>query len=143
VLPYLPTTNQPNGMATSKKVSTDTSVSSKLKDHSQNSNLESFACFWLDQSVDSTQDNRETHQALRQVINHLRTFNGSDTCEQCIREITEEKVVLIVSGMLGSKIVPRLHDLPQLSTCYVFCQNKESNEKWAKKYSKVRYFRNI
>ena len=127
-------------MATSKQVSSDASVSSKTKDHSQKSNLESFACFWLDQSVDSTQDNRETHQELRQVINHLRIFNDSDACEQCIREITQEKVVLIVSGMLGSKIIPRIHDLPQLSTCYVFCQNKQNNEKWAKNYAKVSHF---
>jgi hypothetical protein len=102
------------------------------------SNLETFACLWLDQNVNSTEDNRETQQEIQQVINHLRTFDNLDECEQHIRQISEEKVVLIVSGSLGKQIVPRLHNLPQVSACYVFCQDKKANEPWASKYSKVR-----
>jgi hypothetical protein len=104
------------------------------------SNLESFACLWLDQNVDSTQDNRDTQKELRQVINHLRTFDNSDECEQYIRQITKEKVVLIVSGSLGRQIVPRLHDLPQFSAFYVFCQDKKANEQWTNKFHKVMCF---
>ncbi len=107
------------------------------------SNLESFACLWLDQNVNSTQDNRDTLQELRQVINHLRTFNDSDECEQYIRQITKEKVVLIVSGALGRQVVPRLHDLPQFSACYVYCQDKKANEQWANKFPKVIVYRNL
>jgi hypothetical protein len=127
-------------MATSKKQSSNVSSASKLNDHSKGSNLELFACLWLDQSVDSTQDNRDTQKELRQVINHLRTFDNSDECEQYIQQITQEKVVLIVSGSLGRQVVPRLHDLPQFSACYVFCQDKKANEQWANKYHKVKYF---
>ena len=76
---------------------------------------------------------------LRQVINHLRTFEDNDKCEQYIRQISEEKVVLIVSGAFGRQIVPRLHDLPQFSACYVFCQDKKANEQWANKYQKVKF----
>jgi len=101
------------------------------------SNLESVACLWLDQDVNSTEENRETLQELRQVINHLRTFNNSDQCEQYVQQITHEKVVLIVSGSLGRHIVPRLHSLTQFSACYVFCRDKEANEQWASKYHKV------
>ncbi|CAF5133542.1 unnamed protein product, partial [Rotaria magnacalcarata] len=61
------------------------------------SNLESFACLWLDRSVNSTEDNIQTQKELRQVINHLRTFDNISECEQCIRQITKEKVVLIVA----------------------------------------------
>ncbi len=107
---------------------------------SSNPNLESFACLWLDQNVNSTDDNRETQQELRQVINYLRTFDKSDKCEQYIRQITHEKVVLIVSGSLGQQVVPRLHSLPQFSACYVFCGDKQANEQWAKQYSKVTIF---
>ncbi len=101
------------------------------------SNLESVACLWLDQDVNSTEDNRETLQELRQIINHLRTFNNSDQCEQYVQQITHEKVILIVSGSLGRHIVPRLHSLTQFSACYVFCRDKEANEQWANKYHKV------
>ena len=130
-------------MATSKKVSSNASVSEKSKNVPSSSNLESFACLWLDQNVDSTQDNRDTEQELRQVINHLRLFNDTDACEQYIHEISQEKVVLIVSGMFGRQVVPRLHDLPQFSACYVFCQDKKSNEQWAKNYPKVKLMRMV
>jgi hypothetical protein len=102
------------------------------------SNLESFTCLWLDRTVNSAEDNIETQKELRQIINDLRTFENIDKCEQYIRQITEEKVVLIVSGGFGQQIVPRLHDLPQFSACYVFCQNKKLNEEWAKNYHKVK-----
>ncbi|CAF2742817.1 unnamed protein product [Rotaria sp. Silwood2] len=124
-------------MAASKNQSTKISSPAKSVDQSINSNLESFACLWLDQNVNSTEDNIQTQKELRQVINHLRTFDNSDQCEQYIRQITKEKVVLIVSGSLGRQCVPRLHDLPQFSACYVFCQDRKANEQWANKYHKV------
>jgi hypothetical protein len=102
------------------------------------SNLESFICLWLDKTVNTSEDNIETQKDLRQIINDLRTFDNSDQCEQYIRQITEEKVVLIVSGAFGRQIVPRLHNLPQFSACYVFCQDKKANEEWASKYHKVK-----
>ncbi|CAF3803349.1 unnamed protein product [Rotaria sp. Silwood1] len=124
-------------MATSKNQSPQILSSRKSVHESMNSNFESFACLWLDQNVNSTDDNLQTQKKLRQVINHLRTFDRSDECEQYIRKITREKVVLIVSGSLGRQIVPRLHDLPQFSACYVFCQDQKGNEQWANKYHKV------
>jgi hypothetical protein len=130
-------------MAASKIQSTEISSSTKSVKPSTTSNLESFACLWLDQNVNSTQDNRDTQRELRQVINHLRTFDNSNECEQYIRQITQEKVVLIVSGSLGRQVVPRLHDLPQFSACYVFCQDQKANEQWANKYHKVRYVTRI
>ncbi|CAF4979831.1 unnamed protein product, partial [Rotaria sp. Silwood1] len=83
------------------------------------------------------QDNIETQKELRQVINHLRTFDQSDECEQYLRQITKEKVVLIVSSSLGRQIVPRLHDLPHFSACYVFCQDEKTNDLWTNQYNKV------
>ncbi len=122
-------------MAANKRPSIQRSISVKFVN-----NLESFACLWLDQNIDSTQGNRDTQKELRHVINHLRTFDNSDECEKYIRQINQEKVILIVSGSLGQEIVPRLHDLPQLSACYVFCKDKKRNEEWASKYLKVKYF---
>jgi hypothetical protein len=112
-----------------------------IKSQLTTANLELFTCLWLDQSVHLTEDNLETQRELRQVINHLRPFDNSDQCEQYIRQITCEKVILIVSGSLGREIVPRLHSLPHLSVCYVFCLDKQANEQWASKYHKVIEFK--
>ncbi|CAF3159823.1 unnamed protein product, partial [Rotaria sp. Silwood2] len=121
-------------MATSKNQPNKISNSTKSVDQSVNSNFESFACLWLDQNVNSTQDNIQTQKELRQVINHLRTFDNIDECEKYIRKITKEKVVLIVSGSLGRQIVPQLHDLSQFSACYVFCQDQKANEQLGATY---------
>ena len=58
-------------------------------------NLWSFACLWLDQNINSTEDNLETQKEPHQAINRLRTFDDSDQCEERIRQITQEKVILI------------------------------------------------
>jgi hypothetical protein len=116
-------------MATIEKHVTKISSSIKVDSTVKDSNLETFTCLWLDKDVNSTEDNRQTLQELRQVINHLRTVDNADECEQ---------VILIVSGSFGRQVVPRLHDLPQFSAAYVFCQDKEGNKQWASKYHKVK-----
>jgi hypothetical protein len=122
-------------MATNQNLPTDLSSSTQKSDLVRN--LESFTCVWLDQSINKTDDNRETEQKLRQTINHLYTCDDKDKCEQYIRNITQEKVVLIVSGALGQEIVPNIHNLSQLSACYVFCGNKKKHKEWAINYPKV------
>lgn len=124
-------------MATRINQSGGTSSATKSDNHSKTTNFESFACLWLDEKVNSTKDNRDTQQELRQIINHLVTFDNGGECEQYIQQITQEKVILIVSGSLGRQTVPQLHSLPQFLACYVFCQDKKANQQWANKYHKV------
>ena len=99
---------------------------------------ESFTFVWLDKTVNSIQDNIDIQKELRQIIYHLQTFDNSNECEQFIRQNNQKKVILIVSGGLGQRVVPRLHDLPQFSACYVFCRDKAANELWANQYPKVK-----
>jgi hypothetical protein len=110
-----------------------------LKSRLIDSNLELFTCLWLDEDGNSTEDNLRTQQELRQIINHLKTFDNSDRCEQYIQEITHEKIILIISDLIGQQIIPRLHSLPQLSACYVFCRDRPMNEQWINRYHKVGY----
>ncbi|CAF1356013.1 unnamed protein product, partial [Didymodactylos carnosus] len=105
--------------------------------HRQGQNLETFALLWLDQNVNESKDNLETQAQLRQSINCLLTFETANECEEHIRERKDEKIVLIVSGRLGREIVPRVHDLSQLSAIYVYCMDQTTNERWAKSYEKL------
>lgn len=100
-------------------------------------NLESFTCVWLDGSINETDDSRKTEEELRRIINHLYTSNNEKQCEKYILNINQEKVVLIVSGTFGKTIIPRIHNLPQLSACYIFCGNPEFHKTWTNNYSKV------
>ena len=62
--------------------------------------------------------------------------------EHCVKYITEKckkkRVFFIASGGLGAKVVPQIHDLPQVYAIYIYCENVDGHKKWADKLSKVR-----
>jgi len=101
-------------------------------------NLEISSLVWLDASVNSSKENINVQQQLRTLIKHLKTFDNSNDCLQYIRNISKQsQIILIVSGHLGREIVPCIHRLKQIACIYVYCMDKEKNEKWAQKYPKV------
>ncbi|CAF4213194.1 unnamed protein product, partial [Didymodactylos carnosus] len=114
-----------------------TNTNIEQQSHKQGQNLETFALLWLDQNVNKSKDNLETQAQLRRSINCLLTFESAIECEEHIRERKDEKIVLIVSGRLGREIVPRVHDLSQLSAIYVYCMDQTTNERWAKFHEKL------
>lgn len=101
-------------------------------------NLESFALIWLDAQIDTKEENRQAQKQLRNIINHLKTFDNENDCHQYILSIPpQDRVVLIVSGQLGQTIVPHVHSLQQLLSIYIYCMNKQTNEQWSKDFIKV------
>ncbi len=101
-------------------------------------NLETFSLFWLDAQVNSTEDNRQTQQKLRQIINQLKTFDDQNQCQQHITSLSpQDRLVLIISGRCGRQLVPQIHQLQQLSSIYVYCMDAKANKQWAKDFSKV------
>ena len=101
-------------------------------------NLETFSLFWLDAQVNTTEENRRTQQKLRQIINHLKTFDDQNQCQQHITTLSpQDRLVLIISGRCGRQLVPQIHHLRQLSSIYVYCMDKKANKQWAKDFPKV------
>ncbi|CAF0815753.1 unnamed protein product [Adineta ricciae] len=102
-------------------------------------NLETFSLIWLDASVNKTDDNQHTQDELRATIHQLKTFEDS---ERCLKHILStgngDRIVLIVSGSLGRTIVPRIHNLDQVLSVYVYCQDQTANEQWSSRYPKVK-----
>jgi hypothetical protein len=88
--------------------------------------------------VKTSEENRQAQGKLRQVINHLRTFDDENLCKQYTSySSSQDRFVLIVSGRFGRQIVPQIHHLRQISAIYVYCADKILNETWAKNYPKV------
>jgi hypothetical protein len=101
-------------------------------------NLEIFSLVWLDTSINNSEENLETQQRLRTIINHLQTFDDSTRCEDYIRSVSmHDRIVIIVSGLSGRQLVPRIHSLRQVCSIYVYCMDRKTNEKWTKNYTKV------
>jgi hypothetical protein len=112
-------------------------MGSVLRKH-KNNNSETFLVLWLDATVNNCQENINAQHKLRKSIKHLKTFTDDNHCEQYIRSVSvNNQIILIVSGHLGQMIVPRIHQLQQISSIYVYCMNKAKNEQWSKQYEKV------
>ncbi|CAF2626878.1 unnamed protein product [Rotaria sp. Silwood2] len=109
--------------------------SSKLKDD----NLETFHLVWLDPAADDTVEDKEGQQLLRTSINHLRKFKDAEKCEHYIQNVSKsDRIIFIVTGRLGQEIMPRIHQLRQISSIYIYCMEKSYHEEWSKEFTKVR-----
>ena len=117
---------------------TTTTTSSSSSSATNQDNLETFSLIWLDSSIHNSDDNLQTLEDLRAIMNHLVTFEDSDPCEEYIRSIScADRIVIIVSGHSGRRLVPRIHALPQVWSIYVYCMDRKINEQWTKNYAKV------
>ena len=108
-----------------------------------NKNLDSYTLVlvWLDSSVNETEDNQAIQKTLREIINYFKAFDDLNKCHRYMSSLSpQDRVILIVSGRFGRELVPRIHSHPQILAIYVYCFDKEANEKWSKPFSKVRRF---
>ncbi|CAF1070078.1 unnamed protein product, partial [Rotaria magnacalcarata] len=79
-----------------------------------NQNVEIFSLVWLDQHVES-QYIRKTESKLRPNINLIKKFADVKKCQQYVEDLSSsDRVVMIVSGVLGQQIVPSIHKLEQV-----------------------------
>jgi hypothetical protein len=101
-------------------------------------NVETFSLIWLDATVNTSPENIQSQEILRESINQLKTFDNGDECIKYIEYLSaNDRIILISSGSLGRSIVPRIHELRQIFSIYIYCMNKEANEQWTKKFIKV------
>ncbi|CAF1540222.1 unnamed protein product [Adineta ricciae] len=105
--------------------------------HNSDNHLELFSLVWLDANT-AVKDNRDTQQKLRAIINHLVKFRDLQRCQRYIEQMTNVKLVVIVSGRLGQELVPAVDKLQQVSSIYVFCMDPKSHEQWASKFTKIK-----
>ncbi|CAF1022190.1 unnamed protein product [Didymodactylos carnosus] len=101
-------------------------------------NLESNMIVWLDARINTADGNVEAKRLVRRAINYLETFEHGNECIDYVRNSKTEKIFFIVSGELGEKFVPILHNNQQIQAIYVFCSKKEKHKQWAKQYQKIR-----
>ncbi|CAF3908727.1 unnamed protein product [Adineta steineri] len=97
-------------------------------------NVEDFLLVYLDSSAP---DHSLTIK-LRGLINYLKIFDDADDCIAFINTISNEKVIIIVSDVLGHPVVSRIQDLQQLFAIYVLCQTEEEADSWSTNQPKIR-----
>lgn len=124
---------------TRKKPIRQTSTQSTIRRRLYMQLLQNVRLIWLDANInDKTPDNENTVKQLHQILNNIELFTNSDDCIQFIEEKSNEKICLIVSGSLGKQFVPRIHDMSQIDSIFIFCSEKKKHEKWIKKWVKIK-----
>jgi tetratricopeptide (TPR) repeat protein len=94
---------------------------------------------WLDNNIDdNNNDCRNTITQLRRAVNTINTFTDGQECVQFLEDIQDNKVCMIISGALGQHIVPRVHDMSQVDSIFIFCGNRKYHEQWAKDWPKIK-----
>ena len=94
---------------------------------------------WLDSKIDEkSNDCRNTIAQLRRAVDTVKIFTDCEQCIQFLENIDKEKACMVVSGALGQQIVPRLQNMSQVDSIFIFCGNRKYHEQWAKDWSKIK-----
>ena len=102
-------------------------------------NLETFTLVWLDASVNSNEENRSAQKDLQATIHQVKPCEQPEPCQKFIESVSKtDRIVLIVSGSLSQHIIPRVHNLEQLLSIYIYCHEVKIHEELSKNFSKVR-----
>jgi tetratricopeptide (TPR) repeat protein len=101
--------------------------------------VQNVLLIWLDQNIDdNSADCRNTITQLRRTVNTINTFTDGEECIHFLDNMDNEKVCMIISGSLGQHIVPRVHNMSQVDSIFIFCGNKKHHEQWTKDWSKIK-----
>jgi hypothetical protein len=101
--------------------------------------VQNFLLIWMDSSIDqANEDCQNILTQLRSIINDVNMFTQPDECIQLLKDVHDQKAFLIVSGTLGEHLVPKIHEISQLDTIYIFCDYKAPHEQWVKEWTKVK-----
>ncbi len=106
-----------------------------------NENLETFSIVWLNADDNNSEENRNTEEKMRNIINHFVKFDNAHERIEYIQHVSEEELlVLIVSDESGQELVPHIHRLRQVSSIYLHLTNTNNNIRWTDQFSKVGMF---
>ncbi|CAF3840110.1 unnamed protein product [Adineta steineri] len=102
-------------------------------------NIKSFVLMWCDPSVNSNEENIQAQKTFAKIYDRFYTFPTIDECENAIKQLsTTDRVSLIISGGFGTDLLPRIHELTQVSMIYIFCISEEKYTEWAKSFNKIK-----
>jgi hypothetical protein len=101
--------------------------------------VQNVLLIWLDSNIDdNNNDWRNTMTQLRRAVNNINTFTDDDQCIQFLQEMQQDKACMIISGSLGQHTVPRVHNMSQVDSIFIFCSDKKYHEQWTKDWSKIK-----
>ncbi len=113
-------------------------MASVVSSSKANENLETYCLIWLDASMNSSKETIQAQKQLQTSINHLLTFENDQQCLQHMKSFSkDDRIIFVTSGRSGRIIVPKIAQLRQIISIYIYCMDKKANEQWTQSFSKV------
>ena len=101
--------------------------------------IQNVLVIWLGSNIDeNSSDCQNTIAHLRRTVNAINIFTNGDECIRFLDDIANEKACMIISGALGEDMMSRVHDLSQMDSIFIFCDNKTYDEGWIKQWLKIK-----
>ena len=127
------------GGATTAEQTSTTSKDAVSRRRANIKMVQNVLLVWLDNNIDeNSADCHNTVTQLQRAVNAVNMFTDGDQCIEFISSMHDDKACMIISGSLGQHIVPRVHNMSQVDSIFIFCGNKTRHEQWAKDWSKVK-----
>jgi tetratricopeptide (TPR) repeat protein len=101
--------------------------------------IQNFLLIWLDTNSDElNNDSYCNTRTLRHIVNTVHPFTEVNACIKFISGIKEEKVFMVISGALSQTTMLMIHDIPQVNSIYIFCEDNSEHGLWVYKWSKIK-----
>ncbi|CAF1335705.1 unnamed protein product [Didymodactylos carnosus] len=73
-------------------------------------------------------------KSLQETVYRLELFDNADICLEFIHANRDKQIFFVSSGSMGRLIVPKIFELPQLQSIFIFCGDISKNSVWAMDY---------
>ncbi len=88
-------------------------------------NKESTTLLWFDPNIGSRADTETTKQKLREINDYVKFYTDLELCVTYIHSIKNEKIFFITSGSRSKEILPRIENLRQIDSIFIFCMKMD------------------
>lgn len=123
----------------SSKVPSTTTLTHSHGFHRRPRLIRNYSLIWLELYSKKTENCYQNIVAnLRSILRDVYTFKDIDKCIDFITKFNGRKVFLIMAGKVDQRTVSLIHNIPQLDSIYIFCDNQAQQEKWNDKLTKVK-----
>ncbi|CAF1634499.1 unnamed protein product, partial [Rotaria magnacalcarata] len=130
--------NDFNSTNANKKSYINPEIQANERCRSKSRIVQNFIIIWLDPNVDEFNVNFPNSIArLRNIMSWIKVFTLPDDCVDYLTDVTDENVFLFVENSFRKQLVPLIHELPQLFSIFVFCNDDDKQQTWTKEWTKV------
>lgn len=110
-----------------------------LTPHTQGPTIENNLVIWYNDTIDFNDEKiRNSIARLKCFFDGIHVFNHRDYAVDFLTDTDADRIFMVISSDASEQIVPLIDSIEQLDRIFVFCNDIESNESWAKHSNQVK-----